>query len=267
MDAPPAETLIRSLEQLYALGALNDRGELTKLGRKMAEFPIDPMLSKTLIAAEKYKCSDEVSMIDQVASIVAMLSIGNSVFYRPKDKIVHADQARKNFFRPGGDHLMLLAVWEAWAETDFSMQWCYENFIQYRSMNKAKSIRDQLVGLMERTEVELLSNPDPSDTIPIRKAFTAGFFYNTARITRMGDSYKTVKQNQSVHVHPSSSIYSEPPDWILYHELVLTSREFMRNCMEIQSSWLLEVAPHYYKQGELEDNKGKKLPKGRGKVN
>jgi hypothetical protein len=60
MDAPPAETLIRALEQLYALGALNDRGELTKLGRRMAEFPTEPMQSKTIIAAEKYKCTEEV---------------------------------------------------------------------------------------------------------------------------------------------------------------------------------------------------------------
>lgn len=60
LDAPPAETLIRALEQLYALGALNDRGELTKTGRRMAEFPVDPMLSKTLIAAETYQCTEEV---------------------------------------------------------------------------------------------------------------------------------------------------------------------------------------------------------------
>ena len=55
MDAPPAETLFRALEQLYALGALNDRGELTKLGRRMAEFPLDPMLAKTILASEQYK--------------------------------------------------------------------------------------------------------------------------------------------------------------------------------------------------------------------
>ena len=60
MDAPPAETLIRALEQLYALGALNDRGELTKLGRRMAEFPVDPVLSKTLISGETYSCTEEV---------------------------------------------------------------------------------------------------------------------------------------------------------------------------------------------------------------
>ncbi len=114
MDAPPAETLIRALETLYALGALNDKGDLTKLGRRMAEFPVDPFLSKTIIAAEKYQCTEQVylPLSLQIVSIVSMLSVGNAVFYRPKEKIVHADQARKNFHRPGGDHLSLLAVWD-----------------------------------------------------------------------------------------------------------------------------------------------------------
>jgi pre-mRNA-splicing factor ATP-dependent RNA helicase DHX16 len=124
MDPPPAETLIRALEQLYALGGLNDKGELTKLGRRMAELPIDPMLSKMLIQSEKYKCSQEI------LSICAMLSNGNTVFYRPKDKMVHADNAHKNFWKKGGDHLTLLNVYQQWVETDFSVEWCFENFIQ-----------------------------------------------------------------------------------------------------------------------------------------
>ncbi|EJK48965.1 hypothetical protein THAOC_32201, partial [Thalassiosira oceanica] len=94
-DAPPPDTLIRAMEQLYALGALNDRGELTKLGRRMAEFPLDPMLSKTVIVSEKYKC------VSEVLSSVSMLSIGSSVFYRPKEKKVHADTAHQNFARGG----------------------------------------------------------------------------------------------------------------------------------------------------------------------
>lgn len=55
MDPPPHETLVLALEQLYALGALNHKGELTKLGRRMAEFPVDPMMSKTILASEKYE--------------------------------------------------------------------------------------------------------------------------------------------------------------------------------------------------------------------
>ena len=58
MDPPPSETLMRALEQLYALGALNDKGELTKLGRRMAEFPLDPMLAKMICASEKYQVAN-----------------------------------------------------------------------------------------------------------------------------------------------------------------------------------------------------------------
>jgi pre-mRNA-splicing factor ATP-dependent RNA helicase DHX16 len=53
LDPPPHETLVLALEQLYALGALNHHGELTKLGRRMAEFPVDPMMAKMLLASER----------------------------------------------------------------------------------------------------------------------------------------------------------------------------------------------------------------------
>ncbi|MED6272100.1 putative pre-mRNA-splicing factor ATP-dependent RNA helicase dhx16, partial [Characodon lateralis] len=161
MDPPPHETLVLALEQLYALGALNHLGELTKLGRRMAELPVDPMLSKMILASEQYKCSEEV------LSIAAMLSVNNSIFYRPKDKVVHADNARMNFVVPGGDHLVLLNVYTQWVESDYSTQWCYENFIQFRSMRRARDVRDQLEGLMERIEVEVVSCD--GDSIPIRK--------------------------------------------------------------------------------------------------
>ncbi|KAI8802521.1 putative pre-mRNA-splicing factor ATP-dependent RNA helicase DHX16 [Cladochytrium replicatum] len=260
MDPPPAETLRRALEQLYALGALNHKGELTKLGRRMAEFPLDPLMSKTVIAAEKYECTEEI------ASIVAMLSVQNAIFFRPKDKQVHADNARKNFFQTGGDHLMLLAVWNAYVETNFSQFWCTDNFIQHRSMKRARDVRDQLVNLLDRVEVSLVSNPDPGNTIPIRKAITAGYFYNTARLQISGDSYRTTKHNQTVYIHPQSCLYkAEKPKWILYFELVFTRREYMRQVIEIQSEWLLEVAPHYYKKADVEDEPSKKLPKNKGK--
>ena len=96
-----------------------------------------------------------------------MLSVNNAIFYRPKDKVVHADNARVNFFRPGGDHLTLLNVYDQWAETDYSTQWCYENFIQHRSMKRARDVREQLEGLMERVEIEISSNLN--DSVPMRK--------------------------------------------------------------------------------------------------
>ncbi|XP_029164898.1 pre-mRNA-splicing factor ATP-dependent RNA helicase DHX16 [Nylanderia fulva] len=257
LDPPPPETLILALEQLYALGALNHRGELTKLGRRMAEFPLDPMMAKMLLAGEKYRCSEEI------ATIAAMLSVNGAIFYRPKDKIIHADAARKNFYVLGGDHLTLLNVYNQWAQSDFSTHWCYENFIQHRSMKRARDVREQLVGLMQRVEMELVSGI--TETINIRKAITAGYFYHVARLSK-GGHYKTAKHNQTVAIHPNSSLFQELPRWLLYHELVFTTKEFMRQVTEIESKWLLEVAPHYYKPKEIEDSTNKKMPKVTGRA-
>ncbi|XP_043680354.1 pre-mRNA-splicing factor ATP-dependent RNA helicase DHX16 isoform X2 [Vespula pensylvanica] len=257
LDPPPHETLVLALEQLYALGALNHRGELTKLGRRMAEFPLDPMMAKMLLASERYRCSEEV------ATIAAMLSVNGAIFYRPKDKIIHADTARKNFHVPGGDHLTLLNVYNQWQQSDFSTHWCYENFIQHRSMKRARDVREQLIGLMQRVEMELVSGI--TETVNIRKAITAGYFYHVARLSK-GGHYKTAKHNQTVSIHPNSSLFQELPRWLLYHELVFTTKEFMRQVTEIESKWLLEVAPHYYKPKELEDSTNKKMPKVAGRA-
>jgi pre-mRNA-splicing factor ATP-dependent RNA helicase DHX16 len=250
MDPPPAETLIRALEQLYALGALNDRGQLTKMGRRMAEFPLDPMLSKVIIASENYRCSEEI------LTIVSMLSVNNAIFYRPKDKAIHADNARVSFNRPQGDHISLLAVYTAWKETEYSTSWCFENFIQHRSMKRARDVREQLEGLLDRVEITLESNFN--DHIAIRKAITSGFFSHTSRLEK--GHYRTMKHKQSVQIHPTSALFKQLPRWVIYHELVFTTKEYMRCVMEIQSSWLAECAPHVYRAAELNDSE-KRMPK------
>ncbi|CAI2181811.1 2391_t:CDS:1 [Funneliformis geosporum] len=259
MDPPHEQALISALKDLSDLGALNNEGELTKLGRRMAEYPLDPVLSKTIITSEKYHCSEEV------ISIISMLNVQSSVFYRPKDKKFHADKARQNFTKSGGDHFTLLNVWEQWVDTNYSLSWCHENFIVYRSMTRARDVRDQLVGLCERTEVKLESNPNPADIVPIQKSFVAGFFMNTAKLLPFGDSYQKIKFGEAgrrIHIHPSSSLFQTPPKWVLYYELVATQKDYMRQVMEIQPQWLTEAAPACYTKAELDklDSK-KKMPK------
>ncbi|XP_022739034.1 pre-mRNA-splicing factor ATP-dependent RNA helicase DEAH1 isoform X2 [Durio zibethinus] len=258
MDPPPAEALLKALELLFALSALNKLGELTKVGRRMAEFPLDPMLSKMIVASDKYKCSDEV------ISVAAMLSVGNSIFYRPKDKQVHADNARMNFHTGNvGDHIALMKVYNSWRETNYSTQWCYENYIQVRSMKRARDIRDQLEGLLERVEIELTSSSN--DLEAIKKAITSGFFPHSARLQKNG-SYRTVKHPQTVYIHPSSGLAQALPRWVVYHELVLTTKEYMRQVTELKPEWLVEIAPHYYQMKDVEDAGSKKMPKGQGRA-
>ena len=89
--------------QLWVLGALDNLGKMTALGRKMAEFPLDPPLSKMLITAEQYGCTDEI------LTVVSMLSVP-AIFFRPKDREAESDAAREKLFVPESDHLTLLNV-------------------------------------------------------------------------------------------------------------------------------------------------------------
>ncbi|KAJ9664836.1 hypothetical protein H2201_005057 [Coniosporium apollinis] len=257
MDAPPADTLIRALEMLYALGALNDRGELTKIGRQMAEFPADPMHAKAILAADKYGCTEEV------LTIISMLGESSALFFRPKDKKIHADAAR-NRFTLQDDMLTLLNIYNQALDTDFSVQWMRENFIQSRSLSRARNVREQLLKLCDRVEVTP-SSVGQNDYVPIQKAITAGFFPNAARLQRGGDTYRTVRNGLTVKLHPSSTLMQTRPKWVIYSELVATSSEFLRNCMVLEPEFLTEVAPHYHKSKDLEKlGIDRRMPKGQG---
>ncbi|SJX65252.1 probable PRP2-RNA-dependent ATPase of DEAH box family [Sporisorium reilianum f. sp. reilianum] len=258
LDPPPSDTLMRSFELLYALGALNDKGELTKLGRRMAEFPVDPQLSKAILASETYRCTDEV------LSIVSMLSESSALFFRPKDKKMHADRARAAFVHTGGDHFTLLNVWEQWVQSNYDHQFCIDNFVQPKVLARVRDVRDQLAQLCERVELTPESNADPSDISGIQRSILAGYFMNTARIQKGGEAYRGIKQNTTIHVHPSSCLYKQipQPPFLCYFELVETSKNFMRQVMQIKSEWLLEVAKHYFTKEDVQDEGKRKVYKG-----
>lgn len=263
MDPPSTDTIVRAVEQLYALGALNNAGELTKIGRQMAEFPTDPMFARAILAADKYGC------VSEILSIIAMLGEASALFFRPKDKKVHADSARARFTnKDGGDHLSLLNVWTEWVDTDYSVVWAKENFLQQRSLTRARDVRDQLARLCDRVEVDASKSSGGVTNIePIQKALTAGFFPHSARLQRDGQTYRQVKNGQVVYIHPSSVLMEVNPKWVLYHELVLTSKEYMRSVMPLKPEWLMEVAPHYYNKKSLESlGVERKVPRGEGKA-
>uniref|UniRef100_A0A8D3E8E1 ATP-dependent RNA helicase DHX8 n=1 Tax=Scophthalmus maximus TaxID=52904 RepID=A0A8D3E8E1_SCOMX len=237
MDAPPMETLIIAMEQLYTLGALDDEGLLTRLGRRMAEFPLEPMLCKMLIMSVHLGCSEEM------LTIVSMLSVQN-IFYRPKDKQAQADQKKTKFFQSEGDHLTLLAVYNSWKNNKFSSPWCFENFIQARSLKRAQDIRKQMLSIMDRHMLDVVSCG--KNTMRVQKAICSGFFRNSAR-KHPQDGYRTLIDQQVVYLHPSSTLFNRQPEWLVYHELVLTTKEYMREVTTIDPRWLVEFAPAFFR--------------------
>ncbi|RMX47490.1 hypothetical protein pdam_00002199 [Pocillopora damicornis] len=147
MDPPAPETLMRALELLNYLGALDDNGDLTSLGSMMAEFPLDPQLAKM-------------------------------VFMRPNEAKKAADEAKMKFAHIDGDHLTLLNVYHAYKQT-------------------MTEITDHLQGPMV------------------------------------------------VQLHPSTCL-DHKPEWVLYNEFVLTTKNYIRTCTDIKADWLVKIAPQYY---------------------
>ena len=237
MDPPPVAVLITALERLYHLGALDNEGLLTRIGRKMADFPLEPNLAKMLMYAVENNCAEEI------LTIVAMLTAQN-IFFRPKNKQDQADQMKNKFHQPEGDHLTLLEVYNAWAQNQFSSGWCQENFIQLRSMRRAQDIKKQLQGIMERYKQKVTSCGNDYDLV--RKAICAGYFRNTVKKDAT-EGYKTLVEGTPVNIHPSSALFGKKPEWVIYHELVLTSKEYMREIIAIDPKWLIETAPNFFK--------------------
>lgn len=189
MDPPAPETLMRALELLNYLQALNDDGDLTPLGEMMAEFPLDPQLVKMLISSCDYNCSNEALSITAmlsgifpprifIVSFIFCLFPVPQCFVRPPEMKRQADEAKARFAHIDGDHLTLLNIYHAFKQNNEDPQWCYDNFINYRSLKSADNVRAQLARIMERFNLRKVSTEFTSRDyyINIRKALVSGFF-------------------------------------------------------------------------------------------
>lgn len=174
------------------------------------------------------------------------LSLVPNCFIRPREAQKAADEAKARFGHIDGDHLTLLNVYHAYKQNNEDASWCYDNFVNNRALKSADNVRQQLVRIMARFNLKLCSTDFNSRDyyVNIRKAMLAGYFMQVAHLERTGH-YLTVKDNQVVHLHPSNCL-DHKPEWVIYNEYVLTSRNFIRTVTDIRGEWLVDIAPHYY---------------------
>ncbi|TKR67993.1 hypothetical protein L596_024050 [Steinernema carpocapsae] len=158
MDAPSFEA--STLQALYTIAALDEDGLLTRLRRRMAEFPLDPTLSKLLIKYVDLSCSEEI------LTIVSMLS----------------------------------------KHRHFSPTWCHKNFVQHRHVKRAQEVRKQLLGVLYRLKLDVVSCG--RDVQREQKTICSGFFRNAAKRDPQG-GYRTLVGGQQVHIHSSSSLFKQ----------------------------------------------------------
>ncbi|TKY71793.1 ATP-dependent RNA helicase DHX35 [Spatholobus suberectus] len=238
--SPSAEAMIRALEVLYSLGVLDDDAKLTSpTGFQVAEIPLDPMVSKMIISSSLLGCSEEIITIAAVLSVQSIWISGRGI---QKE----SDEAKLRFAAAEGDHVTFLNVYKGFHQSGKSSQWCHKNYVNYHAMRKVLEVREQLKRIAKRIGLALKSCE--SDMQEVRKAVTAGFFANACHLEPYSHNgkYKTLRGSQEVYIHPSSVLFRVNPKWVIYNSLVSTDRQYMRNVITIDPSWLLEAAPHFY---------------------
>ncbi|XP_040169717.1 probable ATP-dependent RNA helicase DHX35 [Anopheles arabiensis] len=246
---PPAKNLLACLETLYALEALDAEGQLTSpVGYFLAEMSIPPMMAKMLYKAGEMGCSEEILII------IAMLQV-QSVFSKPAggQAAIRGRIAKRNFEVAEGDLITLLNVYCAFVESGRTKEFCGRNFLIYRNLKRAHEIKTQLAGMLERElNIPLLSAGGNVETIC--RCIVAGFFPYAAYLHHSG-VYRTVRGNTELSIHPLSALYTEQqPQWVVFCELIHTTKLFMKDLTVIQQQWLPEIAPHYYHKVTVRDH-------------
>jgi ATP-dependent RNA helicase DDX35 len=255
ITSPPAELVIRALELLYSLGALDDYAKLTKpLGVRMAELAVEPMMAKTLLSAPSFGC------LSEILTIAAMTSVGGNIWFHHDGEKKKMETARRKFAVEEGDHLTLLNVYQAFVTKGRKeAKFCHDHYLNFKALTRAVSIRAQLKRYLERFGMSVdetlssnankqpLSVDSPDKAEQIRRCLTTGFFAHAAKMQPDG-TFRNVAGGTILHAHPSSLMFNRKADWVVFHEVMETgSKTFIRDVTKIEKGWLVEYAPEFYK--------------------
>ena len=245
-SAPPSRNLISALELLFALGAIDETGGLTKpLGEQMSELPIHPGLSKMLISSGELGCSQEI------VTIIAMLQVENVFLAASGGESDKFRIAKRKFEVAEGDLMTLLNIYYAFVKFGENKHWCSTHYLRYKALARAKELREQLFKVLRRFKVPVVSCHDKET---ILKTIVTGLFPNAAYLHHSG-LYKSIRGDVPLKIHPKSVLYTvKHPAHVVYTELVHTKEVYMRDVTAIDPTWLEVLAPHFYEKTRINRN-------------
>lgn len=250
LDPPSSESLEDALKQLYLIDAIDENGSITSFGRTMAELPLEPSLSRTLMEANECGC------LSQALSVAAMLSAETTLLPgRSKDN--EKKRKRTPLDLPDGsgwgDHIQLLQIYEHWDRTNYDIDWCKDRDLQVRGMLFVKNVRKQLSQIMQKIakgSLDVRTNGKWKESElsyqKLRKALCIGFANQLAERMIHHNGYRTLGfKPQLVQVHPSSVLRPDDdgklPEYVVYHELIATSRPYLRNVCAVEIDWVVPI--------------------------
>lgn len=247
IDPPLRESLEDALRQLFAIDAIGQDGKITALGKRIAELPLEPALGRTLLAAEELGC------LPQALTVAAMLSSETIFMPGPRKgddrKRSRDDDQQLPDGNKYGDHVQYLQIFELWKKNNFDIKWCRSNGLQIRSMLFAKDVRRQLALIMTRKSFEDddRARKKISSARSLRKALCQGFACRLAQRMPKHNGYHTIgNKSQLVQLHPATSplLVDEDglyPEWVLYHELMASTRPFLRHVCVVEREWVVPI--------------------------
>ena len=238
MSPPTTECTAQALETLFAMHAIDDHGRLTKeVGLPMTELPLDPMLSRMLLASNTYKCGAE-------ASILAAMLSAQPIFINVASSQQRAlERIKRKLSVCEGDLVSLVNIYRLYHNNGANASWCRRNFINGKAMAKATRIQSLLVRYMER--YGLRPRESTNDVSDFLKCITAGLFPHAA-LAQSDGSFRMIRSQTILYIHPNSVLFRRVPSCVLFYEVVETTKVYMRDVTVIDSEWLAELCPNYY---------------------
>lgn len=246
LDRPEERHILEALKQLYQCDAIDRRGHVTRLGEFLVQFPLPPNLTCAVIKAASLDCED------LLLPIAAMLSVEN-VFIRPAElqKQKEAELRHQELsLQAGGcnDFATLLNIFEQCKSSKSPAVWCQKHWIHFRALKSAFSVDTQLQEITSKLK-QLSDFPrerfDGSRNEILRRCLCTGYFANVARRSA-GRTFCTMDGHGSiVHIHPSSALHDQEPqpEWIIFHDVLVTSKIYVRTVCPIRYEWVKDLLP------------------------
>jgi ATP-dependent helicase HrpA len=240
LDPPDRRQVRDGIALLQELGALDSAAELTQVGRRLAQLPLDPRLARMVLEAGRLGCATEVIVI------AAALSIQDPR-ERPVDKEQEADAAHARFAGEGSDFLALLRLWEYLGARQRELSGsafrrrCKAEFLHVLRIREWQDLVEQLRRAARSAQIP--RNQTRAEPDEIHRALLAGLLSHVGLRDPDGRDF-TGARSARFGLWPGSELARRPPSWVVVAELVETSRLWGRTAARIDPAWIEPIAGH-----------------------
>ena len=265
IDRPSQRSIKDGYDLLMELGAVVKENKgfcLTKKGRIMARMPLDPKISRMMIAADKEGCIREVAVIASALSI-------RDPRDRPLEKSDQADQKHAPFRDPDSDFITFLNIWGSYHRSwkrlktrNKMVKFCKQHFLSFPRMREWVYIHKQITAILKEQKIGAKKGgaKRPADSLyaGIHRSILSGFLSNIA-MKKDKNIYSAARGREAM-IYPGSILFNKGCPWIVAAEMVKTSRLFARTAARIDSKWLEslggDLCKTSYSEPHWEKNRG-----------